>query len=345
MRESSLWWRGVFLSCVLMCSSCNDEVPPVSEAPPPGGCPAYDSVNTCNNTCVGLTPINDLGSGFYMGLQGGLYPGGSNTRPETHDNAGIAIAEAIQPLGPDGNVDLIAGKIVLISIGMSNAMQEFEYFQLAVDTLQARHPSLVVLNGAQGGKDIDKMLDTADPFWDVIADTLAEAGLTHAQVQVIWFKQAEAHPVVVPTFPGYADDLKNRFADAMRLLKDVFPNSKLCYLASRIYGNYGTTPLNLEPYGYYQGWAVKRLIEDQIDGDPGLAYTGSDPSSPWLSWGTYIWADGLNPRSDGLTWICPDDYDRDGNHPSITGRIKVAQLLLDYLLSDPSATPWLLNNN
>ena len=332
------------LSCVLSISSCKEESPPAVDGPPGNGCPAYSSVNTCTNTCVGLTPINDLGSDFYMGLQGGLYPGGSNIRPSGHDSAGVAIAQGIQPLGTDGTVDIDAGKIVLISIGMSNAMQEFEYFQLAVDTLRSRHPSLVVVNGAQGGKDIDKMLDTADEFWDVIADELSAAGLTHDQVQIIWFKQAEAHPVVAPTFPGYPDDLKMRFSDAMRLLKNVFPNAKLCYIASRIYGNYGTTPLNLEPFAYYQGWAVKRLIEDQINGDPGLTYSGSDPASPWLSWGTYLWADGLNPRNDGLTWICPDDYDRDGNHPSVTGRIKVAQLLLEYLMSDPSATPWLLDN-
>src|SRR5438270_326094 len=37
---------------------------------------------------TGLVPLTDLGSGLYHGEMGGLYPGGRNTPPESHLNAG-----------------------------------------------------------------------------------------------------------------------------------------------------------------------------------------------------------------------------------------------------------------
>ncbi|MDP3003573.1 MAG: sodium:solute symporter, partial [Bacteroidales bacterium] len=74
---------------------------------------------------------------------------------------------------------------------------------------------------------------------------------------------------------------------------------------------YATSSLNPEPYSYWQGWSMKWMIEDQINNDPMLQYSGVKPNSPWLCWGTYNWANGTIPRSDGLTWICPDDFNSD----------------------------------
>ena len=44
-----------------------------------------DFASDCTQISVGKTPLNDLGTGTYQGQQGGLYPGGSNTRPAVHD--------------------------------------------------------------------------------------------------------------------------------------------------------------------------------------------------------------------------------------------------------------------
>ena len=52
-----------------------------------------------------------------------------------------------------------------------------------------------------------------------------------------------------------------------------------------------------------------------------------------------MWADGLTPRADGLTWACPE-LQSDGTHPAPSGQRKVAAMLLDFLHADPTARPW-----
>ena len=84
------------------------------------------------------------------------------------------------------------------------------------------------------------------------------------------------------------------------------------------------------------------MIKQQINGAPELNY---DPAhgtvrAPWLSWGPYLWADGLNPRSDGLTYAC-SDFQSDGTHPAPDGaREKVAQMLLNFFKTDSVARLW-----
>src|SRR5205085_10367258 len=79
-----------------------------------GGRPAPAKVDTAK-----LKPLTTLGTEKYQGYEGGLYPGGSNDRPKEHEAAGSAAAAQIRPLGPDGK-PAPGGKIVLLSVGMSN---------------------------------------------------------------------------------------------------------------------------------------------------------------------------------------------------------------------------------
>src|SRR5262245_59093106 len=67
------------------------------------------------------TPLPDLGPGFYQGFQGGLYPNGSANPPAGHLADGLTISQnQIQPLNNSGQPDAANGRIVMISIGMSN---------------------------------------------------------------------------------------------------------------------------------------------------------------------------------------------------------------------------------
>jgi hypothetical protein len=295
----------------------------------------------CANTSVGYPPIMDLGTGYWEGAMGGLYPNGSNYRPLFHNQQGLLLASQIQPLDASGNVDLTNGKIIWLSIGMSNTTMESQVFIPMADTFQNKNPMLDLIDGAQGGQDINIIIDPNDNFWQIINSRLAAAGYTAAQVQAVWFKEAEAEPTDT-SFATYPDALKNKYRAVMQIIKTKFPNTKLCYISDRIYAGYASSALNPEPFAYYTGWTVKRLIEDQINGDTALAYSGTAIRSPWLSWGPALWADGTTPRSDGFTWVCPDDYISDGTHPSLIGRQKVANMLFNFFTTDATAVPWFL---
>jgi hypothetical protein len=299
------------------------------------------SVNNGNNNVITTaTPLTDFGTATYRGYQGGLYPNGSNQRPSSHEAAGIALAQAIKPLNISGTVDETSGNIVWLSIGMSNATQETQAFLSLMQTFPGKNPKLVTIDGAVGGQDINAINNSSAPYWNAVSGRLSAAGLTVEQVQVIWFKEAEGSPSDT-SFANYPDALKSKFKSVMQLLKIKFPNLKMVYLSSRSYGGYATSNLNPEPFAWYSGWAVKRMIEEQINGDASLNYTGSNPSSAWLSWGPYLWANGTTPRSDGLTWVV-SDFQSDGTHPSTTGRQKVAQMLFNFFTTDVTSKPWFL---
>lgn len=294
----------------------------------------------CDATSVGFTPLSDLGTGSYQGFQGGLYPGGSNTRPSTHGAAGLALAQAIGPLDGNGNADT-DGQYVLVSIGMSNTSQEFSTFVPAADADPDKDPRLLLVNGAQGGQTASDIVNPNGEFWTELNRRLAAEGVSASQVAVAWLKAANAAGGRDPEI--YRNELQADLEGVIRLLPDKFPNLRLVYLSSRIYAGYATTALNPEPHAYEHGFVVKSIIEKQLDGDPSLNHDSARGAvtAPWLSWGPYLWADGLNPRSDGLVWLCSDLAD-DGTHPSASGRQKVASMLHDFLRADATAREWFM---
>ncbi|HKB15440.1 MAG TPA: hypothetical protein VKF62_05210, partial [Planctomycetota bacterium] len=294
----------------------------------------------CANVSIGEVPIPDMGPQTYQGFAGGLYPGGANMRPLAHDAAGLAEAAQVVPRNlagaPDPN-----GKIVLVSIGMSNTSAEFTALLPIANADPAKNPAVVLVNGAQGGQTAAIISNPSAAFWTVVDQRLSMAGVSPAQVQAFWFKEANAAPSL--PFPDHAVVLESQFAAIMGILRARYPNGRLCYASSRIYAGYASTPLNPEPWAYESAFAVKGLIEDQLNGAAALNF---DPASgpvvsPWIAWGPYLWADGLVPRSDGLVWDCAD-LASDGTHPSLSGRVKVANLLLDFLKTDSTARSWFL---
>ena len=167
----------------------------------------------CTKTSVGFAPLNDLGAGLYKNKQGGLYPNGSNLRPALHEIAGVQIAKNIVPLNASGQPDQ-NGRVALLSIGMSNTTQEFSTFIALANPDAAKNPKLTIVDGAQGGMSADRIVDlsttTAQQFWQTVDQRLAAAGVTPAQVQVAWVKQADAGPTLA--FPDDALKLKGELA-------------------------------------------------------------------------------------------------------------------------------------
>src|SRR5262249_44212310 len=136
--------------------------------------------------------------------------------------------------------------------------------------------------------------------------------------------------------------LADQFFRILQIIKQKLPNVRLCYMTSRIYAGYASSTLNPEPYAYENGFAVKQVIARQLAGDPGLNYDPANGAvvAPWVAWGPYLWADGMNARSDGLTWACTEFRASDGTHPGPEGQAKVADSLLAFVRADETAAPW-----
>ena len=291
-----------------------------------------------------LRPLTDLGKGEYHGNQGGLYPQGSNSRPQGHEDVGLRLAGQIQPLDRKGQPSS-DGRIVLMSVGMSNTSQASTGFRRALRGASEINPRVTFVDGAQGGMTASAIQDPEDQrtgirYWNTVDERLRTEGVSREQVQVIWIKQADAGPT--SGFPAYARTLEGELQKIVQILPKRFPNVKLCYLSSRTYGGYATTRLNPEPYAFESGFSVKWLIERQIQGDRELNFDKSkgEVRAPWLSWGAYLWTNGNQPRADSVRFEKSDFTDNDGTHQSSSGQDKVGGLLLDFFQKDSTTRPW-----
>ena len=289
---------------------------------------------------VDLVPLTDLGKGIYEGEEGGLYPGGANVPPSAHLKAGLTFAKTVVPVGQDGQ-EAEDGRIVLLSIGMSNTTQEFQAFWKLAAADEELNPRLAIVDGAQGGRTAAVTARPEADFWNVVDRRLRAAGATPKQVQVVWIKQANGGPS--RPFPAEVKKLEADLAATLHNLNDRFANLKIAYLSSRIYAGYAVTPLNPEPHAYESAFAVKWIISRQITGRAELNFDPDQGAvrAPWIAWGPYLWADGLKGRKDGLIYV-RNDLGADGTHPATSGREKVAKQLLAFLKSDPTARPWFL---
>lgn len=295
------------------------------------------------------TPVTELGQQSYTDsagrvYAGGLYPNGANKRPAAHDAAGRALAAAIQPLDPNGQPDATHGRIVLLSIGLSNTTMEFASFKRLADSQPGKNPRLVLVDGAQGGAAARFISDPVQPlypiYWSGVAGSLLARAVTAQQVQVVWLK--ETNPIRWTGEPTFVADLQSQLRLIVQDLHRRFPNLRLVFLSSRIYAGYASTEMNPEPYAYESAFAVKGLIEQQIvAADPGLRFDGDAAAAPWLAWGPYLWASGQTPRADGMTWR-PEEFAADGTHPSAVGARKVARHLWYFFANDPCARRWFL---
>jgi hypothetical protein len=278
------------------------------------------SAADCTITSTGLVPLTDpTGKRTYRGHRGGLYPGGLNRPPRAYLDLGIAAAKRVRPIN---------GRVVLLSIGMSNATQEFVPFIRLAEEEPGLSPSLELVDGAMAGWDAMRIARPAAGYWRAVDRRLVAAGASPREVQAVWLKTAisgEDRP-----FPEDARALQEQLRTIVSILPRRFPNLRLIYVSSRTYAGYAITPVNPEPAAYDSGYAVRWLIQERMLGKL---------RGPWIGWGPYLWTDGEKGRADGFAWTCPD-VKQDGMHPSPSGSAKIARALLRFFKTDSTSKGW-----
>jgi len=305
-------------------------------------------------------PMIDIGTRTYLGFAAGLYPDG-NQLPSGHAEEGARRARLVVPRDAGGQ-PAAGGAYVLLSIGMSNATMEWcrrtpgpcEAWTLtgqAGADPEIRSTGLVIANGAKGSQTTVTWISPSLPNYDRVRDSvLAPLGVTEQQVQVIWFKVVTSNPSVpLPASTADALHLESEIGQALRAMKQRYPNLQIVFLASRTYGGYATGNLNPEPFAFESGlavrWAIAAQIRQMASGgttlDPVTGDLDYHTIAPWIAWGPYFWTTGSTPRSDGLAWL-PADVLADGVHPSQTGVEKAATLLLQFFKSSPYARCWMV---
>ena len=373
-----------------------------------------------------ITPINDLGADFYLGLyQGGFYPGGSNTEPTQHGIDGATFAGQIQPLNTSGNPSS-SGAIVVVSEGMSVALSEFTSFVKLANSSGMLASGVVLLNEATSNNDAciwitgtagvqptccmvpgnqcasNGLGNPPANQYDRICGNLPSNGRSCNQVQAVWIDtdNGNDHSYMWGCFlggsgantvyvlcnsldPNSISNNSYQLTDALNLEWELgqevrasklrFPNLKQVFLSSRAYAGYCTSNCaSPEPKAYEVAFAIKWLIQAQIDQCPTSACTGPiDPvagdmgytNAAWVDWSydtnvtgvqqAYLWANGDSPRSDGLVWChggtvpqaapCGSEEDfvgPDWLHMSTVGGDKAGQLILNFFLNSTYTAGW-----
>jgi hypothetical protein len=308
---------------------------------------------SCNNidwlitgTKTPITPINDLGTGTYLGTEGGLYLNGSNIMPASHDSDGVTFANAIQPLDGNGNPDP-NGKYALLSLGMSNAFDTFAEFTIDATADPTLNPHLVLVPGAMPLITAVDLASLSNPIWfNVMNYFLPQSGVTANQVVAAWVMDTDEN--ITGTFPGDMTTLQAEFESIANNLHTQFPNLTIAFFTSRYYAGYsnGQESGSVEPYAYESGYAVRGMIQDQLNGLPQMNYNPANGPvmAPWVAWADYDWANGMLARKDGLEWNC-QDFGATGLHNSKPqGGEKDANMLLNFFRSDDATTPWFLTH-
>ena len=294
---------------------------------------------------TGMIPLDQMtAEDRYKSEDGGLYGEGRNEPPAAFQKAAERELARIEPLDRDGKPSK-EGKVVLLSIGMSNTTQEFWRFKELAEKDPDKAPWVAIVDGAQGGQDAAGWIGKESRTWEVAENRIRGQGFSPLQVQAIWLKQALKGPAALGEFPKHAERLRDDLIGILNGARKRYPNLRIAYLSSRIYGGYASSPLNPEPYAYESVYAVRWVIRAQMQDDPRLNMDEAkgEVRAPLLLWGPYLWADGTTPRkSDGLTWV-RDDLGPDGTHPSPDmGRDKVGRLLLQFFKTSPYAGRWFL---
>ena len=253
-------------------------------------------------------PLPELGIDTFLGMQGGLYPNGQNEPPTAYLAALTAVSEA---LANDS-------QIVIVGIGpsiMQNSINGFIPFLNSPEV----NDNIVFIDGSLGSN--QQRFENPDYFgWNVGINRLP-AGLTAVDVDIVFYYNALTSPS--GSFPDFVQTAADSFEITYNIINDKFPNVQLILQNSQHYAGHCGQCKAPEPYAYYNGFAVKELIERRINGEIDGAL---------IAWNAYQWDD---------TW--PANYYTDGLHLSGLGQQATGQLWHDYLSTSFNAI-WYLDS-
>ncbi len=307
-------------------------------------------------------PLNDLGPApYHWGYYGGLWEDGLNTAPSEHLNAGLAASARIVPRNsagvpdPSGRIGvlLVGGPLVgqvACGAGWEQDCDAGTFLDRLRNDKRIRNSSVRFINGASNSPDPSIwQLPSSQEYERIRATRLAPAGISENQVQAAWILLSNPQPfepLPIPSADAYT--MKIYLSSALRAMKKRYPNLAVTYISSSPYRGYSAAG---EPYGFEDGLTVRWTVVGQVETmrvasigphwDTRLGSLNYEKGHvPWVSWGPYLWADGTNPRSDGLVWE-RQDFATDGERLTRSGIEKVSSRLLEFLLHEPTARNWL----
>lgn len=285
----------------------------------------------CADNATAFIPLEDLAGKRWEGFAGGKYPEGSNVIPEEHFARGMQLSNSITKLNSDGNPDSLQGLIACLVLGYSTAAMTGNTWKTMYE-MEYPGASVRIVSGAQGGMDLNTMLDANTPYFSAADSLIRKEGVSPAQVQIIWVSTGDLLTAGMQ-FPAACNIQIPKYRMMLRALKIRYPNLKMVLISDRGYAGYiddaGPAMLK-EPGAYYSSWTVKWLIEKQLQGEQG--YT--EDSIPFIDWGPCLWTNGAMGNAQGYTWECRD-AGNGGIHPSERGRAKEGTLVYLYFLHHP----------
>ncbi len=206
--------------------------------------------------------------------------------------------------------------------------------------------NLAIVRGGCCGGEARLMQSPLDRDYDRIRDRLSAEGLSEQQVQVVWAQPAGDEPIYLPDPGAGPYRMVSLMGNVLRTLRIRYPNLKLVFLTSEHYMGYSEREPSHHENGFEMKWLIQAQIDQMANGGTIVDVRARDlnynTEVPWIGWGPYLWADGVNPRSDGLSWP-RTDYSADRVHLSLRGVETAAFLLLTFFKTSPQAQCWFLN--
>ena len=274
-------------------------------------------------------PLNDPDEFVFEGLNSGLFPWGNTLINNQYNTDYINVCKSL------GDLSLIENPeekepIVILTLGPSNPHKIFEGIKYAQMEDPGFGENIRYVNGAIGGIDFNDILNPAGPYWTQVDSTLQSQNISASQVQVIFCIEDDLLNQDTTILRAY--QLKENYINLLEEIRSKFPNCILFLAGDKGYNNYSSEERFAEPKGYLNGWAIKLLLEDYING-----YMADYPFIYWLD---YYWANGITPRWDGLTYALSDFNAPDYIHLTTEKANELGRATHEKLKSDPGARYW-----